>query len=155
MNDHTKIKLLTIAVSILIGVNVAIVCMVWSRPHPPRPERHGPSAEIIRELDFQGEQLRQFEQLRDEHHQAMMAIEEKGRHTHDALFGLIKTGQDSSALADSLINEIAADRKQIESVTYHHIAQVRKICSPEQQKKFDAIIVNLMARMSQASPGPR
>jgi protein CpxP len=152
MNDSSKIKWLAGTTVLLIVLNVVLLGFMWFRPHPPRPDRGGPSAAIIRELKFDDAQRSQFEKLRDVHHNMMVTIQEKDRHTHDALFALLKDGDDASPTADSLINEIAQNRKQIETLTYHHIADVRKLCTPDQQKKFDEIIINMMTRMNQ---GPR
>ena len=71
------------------------------------------------------------------------------------LFDLVKNGQDNTATSDSLINEIAENRKQIEHATYHHLAQLRKICTPEQQKIFDNIIINLFRRGPDGPPPGR
>jgi len=162
MNDSSKIKLLAGTTILLIILNVVIVGFMWFGPHPPRPMRPGMggpvpdrSEVIIHELKLDDAQRKQFEQLRDEHHHIMMAVNEKDRRTHQALFDLIKNGQDNSAVSDSLINEIAENRKQIEHATYHHLAQVRKICTPEQQKIFDDIIINLFRRGPDGPPPGR
>ena len=155
MNDSSKIKLLTGTTVLLILLNVIIVGFMWLGPHPPHPDRAGgPASIIIRELNLDDAQRLQFEKLKDEHHHIMMSTNEKERHTHDALFDLIRKGQDSTAASDSLINEIIQDKKQIEIATLHHLAEVRKICRPEQQKKFDDIIIHLFARRPEGPPPP-
>ena len=155
MNDSSKIKLLTGTTVLLILLNVAIVSFMWLAPHPPRPDRAGgPASIIIRELNFNDVQRQQFEKLKEEHQHIMRSTNEKERHTHDALSNLIREGQDSTAASDSLINEIIQDKKRIEIATFHHLAEVRKICRPEQQKKFDNIIINLFARRPEGPPTP-
>jgi Spy/CpxP family protein refolding chaperone len=156
MNDATKIKWLTGTTVLLIILNIVIVSFVWFAPHALHRERDhgGPAKFIIQELNFNQTQREQFEKLKDEHHNLMMMINERDRHIHDALFELVKNGHDSMAISDSLINQIAENRKQIESVTYHHLAAVRKICTAAQQKKFDTMIHDLMTRIGGAPPTP-
>jgi Spy/CpxP family protein refolding chaperone len=156
MNDSTKIKLLTGTTVLLILLNVVVVAFVWFGHHQPRPDRRGPGPDrsevIIRELKLDDAQRSQFEKLRDEHHHAVMNINERDRKAHEALFDLIKNGKDSTAAADSLINEIAENRKQIEHVTFVHLVQVRKICTAEQQKIFDDIVIRLFKHGPEGPP---
>ncbi len=159
MTDSSKIKLLAGTTVLLILLNVVVIGLMWFGPHHRPGMGPGPGHDraevIIHELKFDDAQRRQFEQLKDQHHSIMMAIDEKDHKTHDALFELIKNGQDSTAAADSLINEIAQNKKQIELATYHHMAQVRRICTAEQQKKFDEIIINLMTHRGEGPPPGR
>jgi len=161
MNDPSKIKLLTATTLALILLNVVVVGFIWFGPRHQRPLRGGREAGpdrseiIIHELKLDDAQRRQFEDMRDEHHHIMMSVNEKDRHTHEALFDLIKSGKDTSSAADSLINEIADHRKQIETLTYHHLADLRKICRPEQQKIFDDIVIALFNRGPEVPPPPK
>lgn len=158
MNDSSKIKLLTATTVILIVLNTVVLSFIWLG-HPPHHGMGGPGGPgrddmILRELKFDDTQRKQFDQLREEHHHLMETINEKDRRTHEALFELIKTGQDSSPVADSLINEIGNNRKQVDAATYHHLAKLRKICTPEQQKIFDDIILNIFKHGPQGPPPP-
>jgi len=161
MNDSLKIKLLASTSLVLILLNLVAIGFMWLGPHhPPRPGMgrpgYGPDRNeaIIRELNLNDTQRKQFEQLKDEHHHIIEAINEKDRRTHEALFDLIKTGGENTATADSLINEMADNKKQIETATYHHLADLRKMCTPDQQKKFDDIVVNLFKQGPQGPPPP-
>ena len=93
MNDSTKIKWLAGTTVLLILINVSVVGFMWFGHHPPRPGMGGPigppgserAQVIIHELGFNDAQRKQFEILRDEHQHVMKAVNEKDRHTHDAL----------------------------------------------------------------------
>ena len=162
MNDSSKIKWLTGTAVLLILLNVGIVGFMWFGQHPPRPmgpSMGGPGQDrsevIIRELKLDEAQRKQFEKLKEEHHHTVMSINERDRHTHEALFDLIKKGNENTATADSLINEIAENRKQIEHATYIHLAKLRQICTAEQQRTFDDIVIRLFRRGPEGPPPPR
>lgn len=152
MDNLLKIKLLTSTTVILIVLNVGLLSFMWFRP----PHRFGPDDHVIlHELGFNDTQRKQFDKLKQEHHKAVVSINEKDHQLHDALYGLIRQRQDSTAKADSLINEIALNKKQIETITYHHLAQVRKICAPAQQHKFDDLVINIIVHRAEAlTPRP-
>jgi len=156
MNDSSKIKLLTATTALLVLLNVVIIGFMWFGQRAPRPGegRGGPGSMIIRELKLTDEQVRQFNVLRDEHRSAISAINEKNRQAHDALFGLLKGNQDTSAVSDSLISQIAQNKQQVEQITFHHLAQVRRICTADQQKRFDELIRGLMSRLVNDGPPP-
>ena len=157
MNDSSKIKLLTGTTVLLILLNVVIVGFMWFGPHPPRPDRPGgPGALIIDKLKFDDNQRKQFEELKDEHQKSIRAINDRDHKVHQALFDLIRNGQDSTSASDSLINEIAQNKKQIEAATFHHLVQLRKVCTPDQQKQFDGFVLDLFEhRQGPPPPGGR
>jgi hypothetical protein len=53
-----------------------------------------------------------------------------------------------------LSQEIGKNQALLETVTFQHFTEVRKICTPEQQKKFDEIIREAL-RMMGPSPPPK
>ena len=158
MNDSSKIKWLTGTTVLLILLNIVVVGYMWLG-HQHRPDRRGPGSDraevIICELKLDEAQRSQFEKLREEHHHTVMSVNERDHDTHKALFDLLKNGKDDKAAADSLINEIAENRKQIEHATYIHLAKLRQICTPEQQKIFDDIIFKLFSGRPEVPPPPR
>jgi Spy/CpxP family protein refolding chaperone len=86
----------------------------------------------------------------------MRAINDRDHKAHQALFDLIRNGQDSTSASDSLINEIAQNKKETEAATFHHLVQLRKICTPDQQKQFDGFVLDLFEhRQGPPPPGGR
>jgi protein CpxP len=144
-------KFLKVVIIILLVINIGTLAIMWlQRPHPAGSK--GEIAEYLtRELNFNETQKRQFEDLRNEHHDAMETVLMKDRKMHDAYFDMLQSPGDSaniSAMADSL----AANRKQIELITFNHFKKVREICDEQQKKKFDDVINNAL-RMMARPPG--
>ncbi|MBS1622570.1 MAG: periplasmic heavy metal sensor [Bacteroidetes bacterium] len=158
MSEASKIKVLTGLVVILIIVNVISLGYIWCgapawSQHGHRGGR-GPAGLVPQELQFDARQQAQFETLRGEHHAAMQAIGDQDRKLHDELFRSLTTGADTSAYADSLIHRIAMLRIENEQITYKHLAEVRRICSPAQRQKFDKMIADAMAQNARGQGPP-
>jgi hypothetical protein len=133
MKDSSKIKMLYGLVAILVIINAGVIGFIFTH----RPPRGFPAERVIHELQFSKEQTKEFEKLKGEHHDALAKVHEQSRALHDLLFAQLSTGATDHSIADSAINAIGENTKIDESITYNHLAQLRKICSPEQQKKFD------------------
>lgn len=150
MSEMPKIKALTTLVVVLVIVNVLSLGYIWYgyRPGADRGPRdgRGPGGLVLKELQFDQKQQEEFEKLRNEHHTAMRSIGEQERTLHDELFRSLSRGSDTSDYADSLIHRIAMLRIENEQITYRHLAQVRRMCTPEQQQKFDEMIAETMAK---------
>ncbi|MCW3126772.1 MAG: hypothetical protein JWO03_2430 [Bacteroidetes bacterium] len=161
MNDQTKIKVLGGLVALLVILNISMLGYMWFAPNGGRPggprDGRGPAGLVIKELKFDDAQQKQFEKLRDEHHGAMMKIGERERHLHDEFFKTLSDPNESSATVDSLITEILNGQKEREQITYHHLALVRQMCNPGQQKTFDNMIAKAMGenRREEGPPPPR
>lgn len=150
MSEAPKIKVLSVLVGVLILLNVVSLGYIWwghSTRHEGGPrEGRAPAGLVIKELQFDPKQQDEFEKLRNEHHTAMVTIGEQDRALHDELFRSLGRSSDTSAYADSLIHRIAMLRIENEQITYRHLAQVRQMCTPVQQQRFDAMIAEAMAR---------
>jgi Spy/CpxP family protein refolding chaperone len=162
MNDSSKIKLLAGLVVALVIINVSMMGYLWFAPHGPGErggprDGRGPAGLVIKELKFDDKQREQFEKLREEHHASMMEIDKASHQLHNQLFKSLGNSADSSRqhLSDSLIAEIAKQDISRETITFHHLSEVRKLCNPEQQKLFDDMIAKASERRPEGPPPPR
>lgn len=163
MNDIEKtVRTLKWMVILLAVLNIGLIGFMWmhkgrgEHAGPPKTERrgHAPGARIIRDLNLNEKQIAQFEKLKQEHHEAVMKLQESSRTLRDSLFERLKSvpnAADVSALADS----IAAKQKAIELVTFDHFSKLRALCGTEQQKKFDGIIDDVLHSLMGPPRPPR
>lgn len=149
-----KSKLLTIAVLGLLLLNLGILAMIWFRPGPPHGPGERPDAFLIRELSLNAEQVAKFQELKEAHHSAMVELQKKDRHLHDEFFQLLKGDTPDRSGAIALSDSMSAIRVQMEMLTFDHFAEVRKLCTPEQQKKFSEIIDDMFRRITRPPGGP-
>ena len=148
-------KFLKIVIVILLLINIGMLAFIWTTNHPhDRPPHGGGDAVkfLTHELKLTDAQQKQFEELRNQHHESVEAIQHKSRKVHDDYFNLIGNPAADSAMVNATADSILALQKQIELITFYHFKSVRAICTPEQQKKFDEVISEALARMAPKSP---
>jgi Spy/CpxP family protein refolding chaperone len=148
-----KTRFLYLVIVVLLLLNAgSLAFMIMHRPH-----RGGPPEVahwLAAELKLTTEQEQQYKQLLQQHREKMDAIQQTDRELHDRFFAQLKTAEPDTLLVNSIADSIAANRVQIELLTFNHFRQIRSICTVEQQQKFDAVIDEVLHRMAPGRPGP-
>ena len=140
-----KYQILLFSVIALAVLNVACLAFILlGRPKPPQ-ERF--DREIIRSLNLNGQQVNKFNELKDQHHSEMIALDEQMKQPFTEYFSLLNTDGTPSK-KDSLENALADLYKHKLRATFEHFEQVKGLCSPDQQKGFKKIVPSLMQVIS-------
>ena len=166
MRENKALRFWKWAVILLVLCNVALVSVIWFRPHLPfGPKPEQPRDFVIRKLDFTPDQVKKYDALIQEHQKYMQQFRHEAADARMQLFDHLKTGEDadgkvttqynSNPFVDSLTNLIGFKQRQIEATTYWHFAQVRKLCTDRQKAEFDKIIGEVTKLMSGQSHGNR
>ena len=154
MNSNRFLK---IVVGILLILNIGTLGFIWIRhghmDTPPRHDRGDVAGFLTHELMLNDTQLQQFLMLREEHHHAAEQLQEEGRALHQHFFDLLHGQSPDSSLIQQAANAIAANQKQLDLVTFYHFQNVRAICTPGQQKKFDEVINEALRIMAPKPQG--
>jgi protein CpxP len=131
-----KSKLLPVLLVILILLNGVLIFMLIKKPHENKRHQQEKNF-LIEELQFTDIQKDEFLSFDTVHREKMMRLEQQIRKQKDVLFNSFSDGVvniDSLAL---LIGELAG-KKDVE--IFGFFKSVRKICTKDQQEKFDKII---------------
>ena len=156
MSTTAKNKLLTGLVILLLIANIATLVFFWMgmKKREPHPGKQGsPSAYLIEKLSFNKDQQTQYEALVKQHREQVKQLHEQTKAVKDSFFDLLQSTIVNDSLQNHLANEIAALNKQTDLITFNHFKEVRKICTPDQQKEFDKILKDILHMMS--GPGPQ
>lgn len=154
MNPTTKNNVLTWAVVVLIAANLVVITLFWMGHHKLQQHQHAtPAAFLTHELSLDDKQKLQLHDLASQHHAASEKIKENIKDARDRFFDLIKQPNVIPASKDSAAAIIAENLKQLEVLTFDHFQSVRKICTPEQQLKFDKIIDEVLKMVGSPPPG--
>lgn len=145
-------------VGLLALLNIALLVTIWQRlqhegPAGGPPE--GPGKRIIHDLGLNQKQQQKFEALKQTHRAAMERLRQRGGELRDEYFELLKNSLPDTSLVRQKARAIARNQEDIEMATFEHFREVRKICTPEQQKKFDAIITDVLRSMARPPRPPR
>ena len=136
-----------VAVGLLVS-NLALVAHVLRSdnrpPHPPHPSQQpaGPRNLIIERLHFDAQQVAAYQQLIDRHRAAVLAGDERILQLKKELYTSLSAPADSIR-TDSLAAAIANEQRHMEQVHYHHFAEIKKLCHPDQLTYFNELAPEL------------
>jgi hypothetical protein len=152
MKQFTQNKLLVLLVAVLLIANLGL--MLWffvfrnnhDKHQPPRPV-----ADFIqKQLGFNSDQAAKFQQLRDQHKEAVKPVMEDMKKLKDSLYSLLQKPQLDDTMAVNLIDRIGEKQKEWELMIFHHFQKLRAICDSSQLPKFDTLVHRMVTRESWA-----
>lgn len=133
----SKIKVLSIAVIVLILLNIGLITIfVFNKPPHPRhlEGNKGPKMIIIERLHFNKKQITVYEDLIKEHRKKIVNKESEINSIKEELYALLAT--DNQTESTILIAKINAIEKEIEEIHFAHFLDIKKICNAEQLKDY-------------------
>lgn len=161
METISKNKLLFTIIILLVLINVSTLSLMWywkiKEPHPPvvEPRRDGPPPEgrefLKEQLKLSDFQMETVDKIRDEHLSQIRKIKDGMKELKDKLFSNLSNPDADTNKLKEITNQIGTYEAKIDLITYNNFREVRKICTDEQKKKFDEIILDVL-RMNAPRP---
>jgi len=151
MSTQSKNKILLIIIGILLITNIALVSFYsLSKPAEKkgvRPDRTAMiSAFLKNELKFSQPQLSQYDSLSNQHRILIKAKFDAIKKEKESEFNQLT--QDN--FNDSSINNTAVlfstKQKEIEIIMFNYFKDIRNLCSPQQQPKFDSLFYKMLTK---------
>ncbi len=136
-----KVNVLSI---VSIGLLVVNIVLIWSlvSQKPNKPLREGPKKLVIEKLHFDNNQIIEYEKLIDWHRGEIRKSDKQMLALKHNLYTSL-TEKEKSNTKDSLIAEIGKLQMLIENIHYKHFQDIKKLCTPEQQKYFEALTLEI------------
>ena len=155
-----KTKLLTFSVIALLLLNLGTLSFLFltnpngNHPHGTPNFKGGPEPKeiIIEKLNFDSNQIAQYEKLIQVHRKEISSIEDEIRKTKEELYFQLHENSINNATKDSLIDALAAYQKQIENIHFKHFQDIKKLCKKEQLDDFNALTEELSRLFSKPHP---
>lgn len=151
-----KKNFLHIIIVLLLLVNAGTLALLWfgTPGRPPMGRSRGGAEEFLQhQLSLDTRQMQTLETLMETHRNAVMPYRKKINALRDSLFALIPLQNVADASILSYSAKIAACQEQIDILAVRHFQQIRTLCTPAQQKKFDEIFMEVVKLMG-PRPGP-
>lgn len=159
MKHFSNNRWLTIISIVLLVANAVTLTLLWTGERRHREDRAAipppPGGQVFefitKELQLTPQQQDAYKILREEHQAAQRVLQDSIRKSKDAFFNLLPDSSLTDAVLKAQSDKGLAFQQQLELLTFRHFQKLRAICTAAQQKKFDAIIKEVLLQMS----GPR
>lgn len=151
-----KVTFYQLLVIVLLLVNVFLFFMGNRKGHhrPPHEEKHRPKYIVIERLNFNNEQVADYEQLIAEHEKEIKNLDRKLNYSKGLLYESLK--DDSSEVdTDSLIQTIVAIQIEIENLHLNHFKDIKNICNDDQLNDFKILSKDLVKVFHRKPPAKR
>ena len=141
-------KILTVAVILLLLVNIATIIFIakGKRPEGPRRSRGNPFEMMDKELNLSEQQRAEVKKLRDAHFETMRPLSDSIRAAKSSFFNLVKEPDVSDSTLNAYSRRISDIQSYIDKLTFAHLQRVRKLFNAEQQKKYDEFVQKMIQR---------
>lgn len=131
-----KLKFLSISVVGLLIVNTLLIIALFIRK--PHPNHEGPKQLIIEKLQFDKQQIKDYNQMVDWHRKEIGQAEDQLFQLKNELYSHLTQPLDT-VVKDSLITAILKVQTNIENIHYKHFLDIKQLCKPNQQTDFEAL----------------
>ena len=155
MGTQTKSKLYILIIGILLVTNIAVLFFFLNGKHdqPKGGQRSGgdKGAAMMKDflkndIGFNDQQIQQYDTLSKQHRERSKADFDSLKVSKEQQFKeLGSKGFSDSAIAE-MVNRSAEKQKIMEGKMLNYFAAVRKLCTPEQQPKFDSLFYKIWGK---------
>lgn len=158
MSTQTKSKLYLLIIGVLLVTNIVMLFFFFNHKYDAR--RGGNRGErgammknfLQKDIGFTAVQLHQYDSLSKLNREKMKADFEILKSTKEKQFkDLGQKGFSDSAIVES-INQSAQRQKTMDWQMLQHFSAIRKICTPEQQIKYDSLFYTIWNKKKNDAP---
>ena len=161
MTPRFKIHKKEWAIALLIILNLLTLAALWitflHRPpsgSPPQRREGAPDVRdfLTRELNLNGAQAKEFDDLRDRFMKDAGPVHEKIRSLKESLIEEMFRPATDPARIKALIEEIGGRRAEEEKLLLAHFQSLVEACRPDQKSRFQAILRQFMTMIGALDP---
>ena len=145
---------LLIIIGVLLLTNIAVLVYFLGEKKPAKPgashsekDKAGIAEMLQKEVGFTDEQTAQYKQLKEKQKETIRPMYDDMRKTKDSLFRLLSYPETNDSLLNKISDAIAQKQKSLDLQTFNHFKRVRTLCTPEQQPKYDSMVLRMFRKM--------
>ena len=151
--NQSKYKWILFLVAVLLISNVVLAIFLFSskeKKTDSNKKRESPSTIIYKELGLTAQQIDTFKSSKDIFFKDMRPTWDEIKNLKDSLYKHMDVDSKDSSI-QLLTSAIAQKTKEADLKMYQHFVEMRKLCTPEQQVKFDTIIPKFLNRSGRST----
>jgi hypothetical protein len=152
MNNSTNNRFLWLTILGLLLLNIGLLGWIWFGTNSSLGKE--PPSFLPNELGFDQAQAHQYDILRKAHFKEVKPIRDSTKILKDDLFSHLANPTLSDADLKALTNAIAQNIERSDWLTFKHLQEVRKLCTPAQKEVFDATIQDIMRKQAHGGMPP-
>ena len=146
---QNRSKILITIIGILLVANIALVSFFLlkkdERKHEKRMDRKTVIGNFLKnEIGFNDAQMQQYDSMSDWHSKYMKTMFEANRNSKDKQFKELTAADFSDSIMNAIADQSAATQKSLELQMFSHLKNIRALCTPAQQPKFDSLFVKIL-----------
>ena len=144
MNALGSNKYIGWVVIVLAVLNVILLTFVLQGHQRSQKKRHEGGMKLLEEqLNLSESQKEELKQMRESHFSRLEELRKDSRKTRRALHDLWSEASSNQKVSE-LTKRLGDIHAAVEKATFEHFAEIRGICTPEQQKIFDSLIRDVL-----------
>jgi periplasmic protein CpxP/Spy len=155
MSNESKNKILISIIAILLLANIGMLIFFEGiKKHGGKDNNdagkvHSGITDLLKkEVGFSDTQLAQYKTMRKEHWDKMKPLFDEMNNTKTRFYNLLDDPSVNDSLLNNMADSIGIRQKNIDLQIFHHFKEVGNLCTPEQQPKFDSLVVRVIKRMT-------
>ena len=154
-NPRNRNLLIIIGVLLLTNIAVLVYFLGQKKPETSHGEggRSSVSEMLQKEVGFNDEQTAQYKELKEKQRETIRPMYDDMRKAKDSLFRLLSYPGASDSLLNKLSDAIAQKQKAIDLQAFNHFKRVRELCTPQQQPKYDSMVLRMFSKMGRPPHG--
>ena len=139
-----KTKLLSIAVIILLLLNIGILSFLFFKKHDNhKNEKKMPKDIVIEKLHFDKNQIEMYEETIASHQKEIHSLDSSIKKTKNELYQLLNSETNYFEQKNSLLLKLADYQKQIETTHFNHFLEIKNICKEDQLADYELLTEEL------------
>lgn len=150
-NTSNKNKALVFLIIILLLTNIAVLVYFLS---PKRPDKEANQEKnkykllepLKNEVGFSDSQIAEYKKIKDSRTGRIKGKVEDLRRVRDSFYLLLATRDVADSVLNVYSDSIAYRQKLLDLETFGHFKILRKICTPEQEAKYDTMVQHIVHR---------
>lgn len=151
---------LLIIIGVLLLTNIAVLAYFLGQKPGKRGapniknERPAIGEMLRKDVGFTDEQIVKYKELKEQQQETIRPMYDDMRKTKDSLFRLLSYAGPTDSLVDQVTDAIAQKQKSLDLQTFNYFKKVRGLCTPDQQPKYDSLILRTFRKMGGKPPRP-